>query len=87
MGPKLVDSNFKVEKVVGNLDAPIGMAFLGKDDFLIIEKNYGTVKRFTNGTLLNTLLDLNVESANDRGLLGIAISKIIQKIKLMYFYI
>lgn len=75
VGPTLVDSNFKIEKVVGGIDGPIGIAFLDKDDFLIIEKNYGTVKRFTNGTLLKTLLDLNVESANDRGLLGIAISK------------
>ncbi len=75
VGPTLVDSNFRVEKVVGGIDNPIGIAFLDKDDFLIIEKNNGTIKRFTNGTLLNqTLLDLNVESANDRGLLGIAIS-------------
>jgi glucose/arabinose dehydrogenase len=75
VGPVLVDSNYKVEKVVSGIDNPVGIAFVDKDDFLIIEKNSGMVKRFTNGTLLNqSLVDINVANANDRGLLGIAIS-------------
>jgi glucose/arabinose dehydrogenase len=76
MGPKIVNSSFKVDKVVGGLDNPIGISFIDKNDFLIIEKDSGKVKRFTDGVLLNhTLVDLNVANENDRGLTGIAISK------------
>ena len=33
------DPNLKVELVVNNLDFPTSMAFIGPDDFLILEKN------------------------------------------------
>jgi glucose/arabinose dehydrogenase len=76
MGPKLTNSSFKIEKVVDGVKRPTGIAFLGKDDFLITEKDTGTVKRFTNGTLSNeTLVDFNVANYNERGLLSVAISK------------
>jgi glucose/arabinose dehydrogenase len=75
-GPKLVNSTFKVVKVIEGLDSPVGIAFLDKDDFLVIEKNSGKVKRVMDGILLNQLiLDLNVANVNERGLVGIAISK------------
>jgi glucose/arabinose dehydrogenase len=52
------------------------MAFLGPDDFLILEKNTGNVKRVTNGTLLEKpLLHVNTSIKDERGLLGIAVSK------------
>ena len=55
------------------------MAFLGPDDFLILEKNTGNVKRVINSTLVEKpLLNLNpnIPSIKDeRGLLGIAISE------------
>ena len=50
------------------------MAFLGPDDFLILEKS-GTVKRVVDGQVLDKpLLQVDVSVKDERGLLGIAIS-------------
>src|SRR5262249_17978936 len=49
------------------------MAFLGADDFLVLEKNTGQVKRVTNGSVASTALDLAVNFGSERGLLGIAL--------------
>ena len=49
------------------------MAFLGTNDFFILEKATGKVQRIVNGTLQSTVLDLAVNSASERGLLGIAL--------------
>ncbi|MGE5634720.1 MAG: hypothetical protein ACM3VV_05770, partial [Deltaproteobacteria bacterium] len=48
----LYDPNLKIELVTSGLDFPTTMAFLGPDDFLILEKNTGNVKRVINGTLI-----------------------------------
>jgi len=51
------------------------MGFLGPDDFLILEKA-GTVKRVTNGVILDKpLLQVDVSVKDERGLLGIAVSE------------
>jgi len=73
--PSLRDSNHKVELVVRNLDFPTGIDFLGKDDFLISEKDTGNVKRILNGNVTGPLVHIDVGSKDERGLLGIAISK------------
>ena len=53
------------------------MEFLGPDDFLILEKNTGNVKRVVNGTVLDKpLLDItpNKPSIKDeRGLLVVVL--------------
>ena len=36
------------------------MAFIGPNDFLVLEKNTGAVKRVTNGVVQGTVLDLSV---------------------------
>lgn len=38
--PQIRDSNLTVEVVVDGLDMPTTMAFLGKDDFLILQKKW-----------------------------------------------
>lgn len=38
-GPHLVDRNLTVTETIGDLVTPIGIAFLGPDDMLVIEKN------------------------------------------------
>lgn len=48
------------------------MAFLGANEFLILEKATGRVKHF-NGTATTTVLDLAVNPSSERGLLGIAL--------------
>jgi aldose sugar dehydrogenase len=72
----LSDPKLKIELVTSGLDFPTTMAFLGSNDFLILEKNTGNVKRFVNGTLLEKpLLHVSSSIKDERGLLGIAISE------------
>jgi glucose/arabinose dehydrogenase len=71
--PSLVDPNLSVRTVIENLDQPISMAFLGPNDFFVLEKATGQVKRVVNGVVESTVLDLAVNSGSERGLLGIAL--------------
>jgi glucose/arabinose dehydrogenase len=73
-GPATVlDPNLGVRPVVGGLTTPSTMAFIGPNDFLVLEKNTGQVKRVVNGGVQSTVLDLSVNNASERGLLGIAL--------------
>jgi glucose/arabinose dehydrogenase len=71
--PSLVDPNLRVRTVIENLDQPISMAFLGPNDFFVLEKATGQVKRVVNGVVQNAVLDLAVNSGSERGLLGITL--------------
>ncbi len=71
----LSDPNLDVQTVVSSglgLNQPTGMRFLGNNpnDFFVIERTTGRVKRVQNGTT-RTVLDLPVSSQSERGLLGI----------------
>jgi glucose/arabinose dehydrogenase len=72
-GPSLVDSNLQVRPTFAGLVTPVSMAFLGANDILVLEKNTGQVKRILDGALQGTVLDLAVNFASERGLLGIAL--------------
>ena len=72
-GPTVVDPNLDVRAVVSGLVTPSTMAFLGPNDFLVLEKNTGQVKRVVNGAVQGVVLDLSVNFASERGLLGIAL--------------
>src|SRR5262245_2776722 len=71
--PQLVDTNLQVRAVVTNLNQPTTMAFLKANDLLVLEKATGKVLRFVDGVSNSTVLDLAVNSASERGLLGIAL--------------
>ena len=71
--PSMVTPELSVRTAVSSLTTPIGMVFLGPNDFLIIEKNTGQVRRITNGLPTSRALDLGVNFFNERGLLGIAL--------------
>jgi glucose/arabinose dehydrogenase len=74
--PMISDPNLKVDLVANGLELPTGMAFLGPNDILVIEKENGTVQRIIDGKMLpEPLLDVNVGRVSERGLLGIAVSK------------
>ena len=74
--PSVADANLKVELVVGGLEIPTTMAFLGPDDFIVLEKDKGTVLRVINGVISSKpLLDVNVATSVERGMLGVAVSK------------
>jgi glucose/arabinose dehydrogenase len=72
-GPTVVDSNLGVRTAVSGLVTPSTIAFLGPNDFLVLEKNTGQVKRVVDGVVRGVVLDLSVNSASERGLLGIAL--------------
>ncbi len=69
----VIDPNLTVETVVTGLSNPTTMAFIGDNDFLVLEKNTGKVKRVTAGVVQATVLDLNVDNDSEHGLLGIAL--------------
>ena len=69
------DPKLKSELVISGLEFPTSMAFIDKDDFLILEKETGFVKRVTDGKMMEPLLKLNVSGKDERGLLGIDIDK------------
>jgi glucose/arabinose dehydrogenase len=71
--PTMVDPGLGVRTVVSGLALPIGFTFIGRNDMLVLEKATGQVKRVTNGVVRGTVLDLAVNSASERGLLGIAL--------------
>jgi glucose/arabinose dehydrogenase len=74
--PSVKDSNLKVEKVVDGLIHPTAMAFLDEHRLLLLEKDSGRVRMVKDGKLLpDPLLDVAVANQDERGMLGIAISK------------
>ena len=73
-GPLMLDPNLSVKTVVSGLSQPTSMAFVGDNDFLVLEKNTGKVQRIINGVIQSPApLDLAVNSASERGALGIAL--------------
>ena len=76
-GQILIDPSLKVETIFKDgLKGPTtGMAFLGPNDILVLEKNTGKVQRILDGNLQeNPLLQVNVGTEVELGLLGIATS-------------
>jgi len=72
-GPTMLDPSLTVRTVVSGLTTPSSIAFLGPNDMLVLEKNTGMVLRVTNGVVQGVVLDLSVNNASERGLLGIAL--------------
>jgi glucose/arabinose dehydrogenase len=72
--PSIKDPDLKIITVVEGLKRPTSMAFLGPDDFLVLEKNSGIVKRIVNGNIMaSPVLDVAVANDKERGLLGVAV--------------
>src|SRR5688500_8339342 len=72
--PTMLHPRLGVRTVVSaGLELPTSIAFLGANDFLVLEKNTGKVKRVVNGAVQATVLDLAVNFGSERGLLGIAL--------------
>jgi aldose sugar dehydrogenase len=84
--PTVVDPRLEVRTVTSGLSNPIGMAFTGANEFFVIEKASGQVKRVVDGEVTGTVLDLPVNSASERGLLGIALHAKFSKNGYVYLY-
>jgi aldose sugar dehydrogenase len=72
-GPTMLDPSLTLRTVVSGLTTPTSIAFLGPSDMLVLEKNTGKVLRVTGGVVQGAVLDLSVNFASERGLLGIAL--------------
>jgi glucose/arabinose dehydrogenase len=72
-GPTVIDRNLEVRTAASGLTTPVSLAFLGDGDMFVLEKDTGKVKRVVDGTVDGTVLDLAVNFASERGLLGIAL--------------
>src|SRR5215813_6291970 len=84
--PTMLDDNLTVSTVIAGLDQPTSMAFIGPNDFLVLEKASGKVQRIVNGALQGTALDLAVNNASERGLLGIALHPQFAQNGFVYLY-
>ncbi len=72
---QLLDPALQVSTLVSSgLTQPIGIVFLGRNDFLVPEKSSGQIKRVVNGVVqAMPVLDLAVNSASERGLLSVVL--------------
>ncbi|HEY2962563.1 MAG TPA: PQQ-dependent sugar dehydrogenase [Pyrinomonadaceae bacterium] len=84
--PIMLDDNLTVSTVIAGLDQPTSMAFIAPNDFLVLERATGKVKRIVNSALHSTALDLPVNSASERGLLGIALHPKFAQNGFVYLY-
>jgi len=71
----MLDPNLQVTTVLNTgINQPIGIVFLGTDDFFVLEKASGQIKRVTGGVIQATpVLDLAVNSNSERGLLSMVL--------------
>lgn len=84
--PSVLDPDLDVRTVVAGLNQPTTMAFLGRNDILVLEKATGRVQRVVNGVIVGAVLDLAVNSGSERGLLGMALHPRFKKNGFVYLY-
>ena len=71
----ILDPNLQVTTLLNSgISQPIGIVFLSLNDYLVLEKASGQIKRVINGVVQATpILDLPVNSNSERGLLSLAL--------------
>lgn len=84
--PILVDQNLSVKTITNGLDQPTSMAFIGANEFFVLERATGRVQRVLNGQLQTVALDLAVNNNSERGLLGIALHPNFPATPYVYLY-
>jgi uncharacterized repeat protein (TIGR01451 family) len=84
--PILLDQNLSVKRITGGLDQPTSLAFIGSNEFFVLEKATGKVQHVFNGQLQSVAIDLAVNNASERGLLGIALHPSFPATPYVYLY-
>jgi glucose/arabinose dehydrogenase len=70
-----VDPRLELKSTTSGISVPTTMDFVAADDILVLQKNDGKVRRVLNGVLQpGSVLDVAVNAASERGLLGIAVN-------------
>jgi aldose sugar dehydrogenase len=83
----LRDPLLEVAQLVSGLHSPTIMAFIGPDDILVLQKNDGKVRRIIGGELQSGhVLDVAVDNASERGLLGMAVHPQFPSTPFIYLY-
>ena len=83
----LKDPKLHLKELVSGLSQPTAMAFIGLGDILVLQKADGRVRRVINGVLQpGHVLDVAVNDASERGLLGIAIHPNFPSTPFVYLY-
>lgn len=72
--PHTNDPNLRIELVTDLLADPTTMAFIGDNEILVLEKDGNVIKIVDGKVLDKPLLELDVSSKDEQGLLGIAVS-------------
>ncbi|HYH85796.1 MAG TPA: PQQ-dependent sugar dehydrogenase, partial [Pyrinomonadaceae bacterium] len=86
VAPSMTVSNLGVRTVASGLNQPTSMAFIAANDFFVLEKASGRVVRVVNGAVQGAVLDLAVNSASERGLLGVALHPNFATNSFVYLY-
>lgn len=85
--PALVDANLRIRTLATGLNQPTTMAFLGANDFLVLEKATGQVKCVVGGVVQPApVLDLAVNNGSERGLLGVVLHPDFAQTPYVYLY-
>ena len=84
--PTVVDPDLGVRTAASGLVTPTSVAFLGPNDMLVLEKQTGRVQRVVNGVVAGTALDLAVNNASERGLLGITLHPAFPMVPWVYLF-
>jgi len=85
--PSLTDPNLSVTEITSGLSSPTTMAFIGADDILVLQKDNGQVRRVIAGVLqAGAVLDVAVDNASERGMLGIAVHPNFPASPFVYLY-
>lgn len=72
--PTPKDRALSITEITSGLIGPTTMAFIGTDDILVLQKDDGQVRRVIAGVLqTGAVLDVAVDNASERGMLGIAL--------------
>ena len=81
-----IDSNLDVRAIATGLVTPTSIAFPAASEMFVLEKNTGKVQWFVNGSFQATVLDLAVNNASERGLLGIALHPDFSSTRWVYLF-
>ena len=84
--PSVVDPNLAVRTAASGFVTPVNMAFLGRNDMLVLEKNTGQVKRVVDGVVQSHRARPGGQLASERGLLGIALHPDFADNRAVYLY-
>jgi glucose/arabinose dehydrogenase len=69
----MLHPRLNVRPFVAGLTTPTSLAFLSANELLVLEKDTGRVQVVLDGAVHHTALDLAVNNASERGLLGITL--------------